>query len=179
MNLVENIMKKTKPIDKIYLKLNETSQAYSQFSTDENPSLNPEFADLIANLSDDNSTKNDVEINIHLEKPVSLEEKQYLSSTIKRHFKHHLNDINNEKNRMWATTIFLMLASVISILLYHFVVPIVESFLLELILEIAAWVFVWEFLYALFFEITKVNFKAHLTKRIIKADIKFIEKQIN
>ena len=172
-------MKKSKKIDKIYLKLNDTSQAYSEFSTEENPSLNPEFADLIANLSDDNSTKNNVEINIHLENAVSLEEKQNLSSTIKRHFKHQLNDINNEKNRMWTTTIFLMLASIVSILLYHFIVPSLESFLLELILEIAAWVFVWEFLYALFFEITKVNFKAHLTKRIIKADVKFIEKQIN
>lgn len=176
---MENIMKKNKQIDKIYLKLNDTNQAYSEFSTEENPSLNPEFADLIANLSDDNSTKNDVEINIHLESPVSMEEKQHLTSTIKTHFKHQLNDINNEKNRMWTTTIFLMLASVISILLYHFIAPVVASFLLELILEIAAWVFVWEFLYALFFEITKVQFKAHLTKRIINADIKFIEKQIN
>lgn len=172
-------MKKTKPIDKIYLKLSDTSSAYSQFSTEENPSLNPEFADLIANLSNDNSAKNDIEININLENPISLEEKHYLSSTIKRHFKHHLNDINNEKNRMWTTTIFLMLASIISILLYHFVAPIIENFLLQLVIEIAAWVFVWEFLYALFFEITKINFKAYLTRRIIKADIKFIEKQIN
>ena len=58
-------MKKLKPIDKIYLKLADTNQAYSQFSTDETPSLNPEFADLIANLSDDNSTKNNVEIKVN------------------------------------------------------------------------------------------------------------------
>ena len=60
---MENIMKKTKPIDKVYLKLSDTSSAYSQFSTEENPSLNPEFADLITNLSNDNSAKNDIEIN--------------------------------------------------------------------------------------------------------------------
>lgn len=172
-------MKKTKSIDKIYLKLADSSLAYSEFSTEENPSLNPEFADLIANLSDDDSTKNDVEVNIHLETPATMESKQHLASTIKKHFKHQLNDINNEKNRLWITTILLIIASVISIVVYHFLAPTIESFLFELILEIGAWVFVWECLYALFFEIPKVQFKSHLTKRIIKADIKFIEKQIN
>lgn len=169
-------MNNHKPIDRIHLKLDDVNSAYSQFSTEENPALNPEFADLIANLSDDNSTKNEVEINIQLNDQVSMEEKQHLTSTIKGHFEHQLNDVNNKKNRLWTTTIFLMIASVLSIVLYHFVVPELDSFLLELILEIGAWVFVWEFFYALFFEIPKVQFKAHLIKRIIKANIKYIEK---
>jgi len=172
-------MNRNKPVDKIYVRLENTAHAYSEYSTDENPSLNTEFAEHLADLSNDKSVGNPIEINIKLDTPVSMEEKQHLISTIHTHFKHKLNDINNQKNRIWLITGVLLFLGIASLLLYHFLVPHVNSFLTEMLLEIGTWVFVWEFFYALFFELPSVNFKAHQTKRIINANIKFLENQIN
>lgn len=166
-------MKKKKATDKIYLKLNKISDAYSDYSTEEHITIKEEFHEHIMNLADDKSVKNDVEINIHLNTPASIDEKATLVSAIKSYNKYKVRDITNTIKLYFMIAGLLLLAGVGLSLIYFFA-PI-TNIIVEFFLEIGTWVFIWELVDIVSFQIPSIKFKAYLNTRIIKSKIKFIE----
>ena len=166
-------MKKKKSVDKLFLKLNNITDAYSDYSTKEHITIKEDFHEHIMNLADDKSIKNDVEINIHLSNPASLEEKQTLAKAIKSYNKYKVQDISNTI-RLYCMIAFLLTCAGVGLSLIYFFANI-TNIVVEFFLEIGTWVFIWELVDILSFQIPSIKFKSYLYKRIIKAKINFIQ----
>lgn len=165
---------KNKEVSKIYLKLDKISDAYSDYSTSEQVTIKEDFQQHIMNLADDKSIRNNVEINIHLATPASDDEKKSLIYAIKTHNKNLIRDTKNTQKRYLLLSALLLMASIVTALIYLHITEYVKSAIVEFFLEVGAWVFLWELVDILSFQLPSIWFKAYLNKRIIKSKINFI-----
>lgn len=165
---------KNKEVSKIYLKLDRISDAYSDYSTTEQVSIKEDFQQHIMNLADDKSIRNNVEINIHLSTPATNDEKNSLVSAIKTHNRNLIRDTLNMQKRYLLISALLLVASIFTALIYLHITEFVKSEILEFFLEVGAWVFLWELVDIISFQLPSIWFKAYLNKRIIKSKINFI-----
>lgn len=166
-------MKKKKSVDKIFLKLNNITDAYSDYSTNEHITIKEDFHEHIMNLADDKSIKNNVEINIHLSNHATLEEKQTLATAIKSYSKYKIQDIAN-RIRLYCMIAFLLTCAGVGLSLIYFFANI-TNIVVEFFLEIGTWVFIWELVDILSFQIPSIKFKSYLYKRIVNSKINFIQ----
>lgn len=165
---------KNKEVSQIYLKLDKISDAYSYYSTTEWVSIKEDFQQHIMNLADDKSIRNNIEINIHLGTPATETEKNALVSAIKTHNKNLIQDTKNTQKRYLLLSALLLIASIATALIYLHITEYVKSAIVEFFLEVGAWVFLWELVDILSFQLPSIWFKAYLNKRIIKSKINFI-----
>lgn len=161
-----------KNCERILIKLSNIEDAYSVYSADSNLELKTEFATHIVNQANDLNRNSDIKIDIKMDESSTAQQKQNLKNTITRHFMREVEEVNQEQKKFALTACVMLLVGVAIGLLYHFFDG--KVFVFELMFEVGAWVFIWETVHILGFQIPQMRFSNRLSKRLALAQIDFI-----
>lgn len=161
-----------KNTEKIQVQLDRLDDAYSIYSVESNEELKTEFATHIINQANDLKRDSNIEINISLAEKCSREQKDNLKQTIKKHFQREVEEVKDEQIKFVLTACIMLIIGTLIGLMYHFFDG--KVFVFELMFEVGAWVFIWETVHILGFQIPEMRFKNRITKRLARAEINFV-----
>ena len=161
-----------KRVEQILIQLDSLDHSYSIYSTDNNEELNSEFATHIVNKAGDLNYKSNIEIDIKLGQKCTDAKKQQLKNTIIHHFKREADEVKSQQKKFVMMACIMLMIGVAIGLAYHFFDG--KVFVFELMFEVGAWVFIWETVHILGFQIPEMRFKNRITKRLSLAEIKFV-----
>jgi len=125
----------------IDVKIDNHNQLYSSFNYDNNESLNNEFCDYIWNNSKLAPINKDVTINIY---DNTNNDKTQIESAIKNHYRREYKQAKLNLNKINIFTLGCMIAGVLCLLLLVFFHNAINNYYIDIILEVASWVFIWE-----------------------------------
>lgn len=130
--------------------------------------LNTEFSEYVFDKAKDLPVGEDVRINIHTEESIDAAE---VTQALKRHYRMQYKQAKKEFKRMtWISAVMTALgiiALTALILINHFT----DNLYITSIVEIAAWVFIWEAVDYFFLQRPVVKAKCILIQRIYAAEI--------
>lgn len=130
--------------------------------------LNPEFCDYIFDKAKNRSVKGELAINIHTDADISADE---VRATVKNHFGAEYLAAKRELKRLSVISIIMtalgVLTLAVMILLNHFF----DNFYVNTVVEIAAWVFIWEAVDYFFLQRPVTKGRCLLIQRIYTANI--------
>ncbi len=160
-----------KEVEKISIKLNSLDDAYSRFSTNDDKGLDGELASHVLDRADDVSIKTDLQINVNVDKEHTQEEKDIFKSVFANHFARRVKE---EKRSILKKYLISSIMLVIGIMLTVIFRTIPEKFFMfEFVVEIGAWVFIWEAVYVFAFNIPFSHTKSIYYKKLMNANILF------
>ena len=162
-------MKKT---EILFIQLDNIDDAYSIYSVDENMELKTEFSSHIVNQANDLNYKSNIEINIKLDGKCTKEQKINLKNTITKHFKREVDEVKDKQRKYIFVAVLMLIIGMTVGTLYHFFDG--KAFMFELVFEVGAWVFIWETVHIIGFQIPEMRKKNRLSKRLSLATIKYI-----
>lgn len=157
--------------EEISVKLETLEDAYSRFSTSNNRALDDELSSTIINMSKSVDRKSEIQLNMHIEGGCDDNDKAKLKKDIKNHFSREKNEIDVTIKRIViiASLLFVFGAGLIAML-----ATISMGFVLYTIVEICSWVFLWECVDLICFQISINRLKLKNYNRLIKMEINFI-----
>ena len=161
-----------KSTHKLQVQLDKLDDAYSIYSVDSNMELKTEFVTHIINQANDIKRDANIEINISLAEKCGREQKDNLKQTIKKHFQREVEEVKDEQIKFVLTACIMLFIGISIGLIYHFFDG--KVFVFELMFEVGAWVFIWETVHILGFQIPEMRFKNRITKRLARAEINFV-----
>ncbi len=159
--------------EKIFIKLDSLEDAYSRFSADDDKRLDGEFVSHMVDRADDVSVKTDLEINIKLESKHSQEEKETFKKIFANHFSRRMKEEKRNILKKYIISSFMLLVGILLTIIFR-VIP-EEFFMFEFVVEIGAWVFIWEAVYVFAFNIPFSHTKNIYHKKLSKANIVYEE----
>lgn len=169
-------MKKTKSVDNdklINIKVENKDQIISNFSYDENDILNKDLSEYIVDKSKNTRITQDIQLNIYSKDNI---DKNEIQSTIKNHFQEEYLESKSELKRL---NIFIITMFVLGVLTFAILVALYNrsfsNIYFEMILEIAAWVFIWEAVDGLFLQRPKIRRKNIQMQKLYSAKIEVIK----
>ncbi len=125
----------------INVKACDSEHIFSQFNFDSNEKLNPELEEYIVDKAKSVPLNKDIKIKIYTEKEADQQE---VASALKNNFKKDYWMTKEELKRTLVFSLIMFLvgtAFLISLLFMH---KFFYNNYLEIVLEIVAWVFIWE-----------------------------------
>ncbi|MDE7070996.1 MAG: hypothetical protein K2O86_03370 [Clostridia bacterium] len=151
----------------INVKINGKDQLFSTYSYSEDK-LNSEFSNYVFDKAKDAPIKEKIKIKIHSASDIDASEvQQSLKSHCKSAYKESKKEIKRILLVSTIMTILGILALTALILINHFT----ENIYITSIVEIAAWVFIWEAVDYFFLQRPVVKGKCLLIQRIYMAEI--------
>ena len=155
--------------ENLYIKLDNLDDAYSKFSSDTNRVLNEELGVSINNMAKSVDRKNNINLNIEVD-DCNKEKQDELAGDIKKYFSREKMEIDLTIKRIWiiASLLFVFGAGLIAV-----IATINMSFVLYTIVEICAWVFLWECVDLLCFQIPINRLRERRYEKLIKMKISF------
>ena len=151
----------------INVKINGKDQLFSTYSYSEDK-LNSEFSNYVFDKAKDAPIKEKIKIKIHSASDIDASEvQQSLKSHCKSAYKESKKEIKRILLVSTIMTILGILALTALILINHFT----ENIYITSIVEIAAWVFIWEAVDFFFLQRPVVKGKCLLIQRIYMAEI--------
>lgn len=161
--------KNQEEIEKISVKISKIEQAYSNYSYQDKKILNSKLADYI-NESEKGIKSKKLELDIKFDNKITEDEKIEFANTIRSYYSNQYQEINKTILMYDLVSIFLILVGMLFLVLHIFSS---EYVFLEKMLEIAAWVFVWEFIHITVFKRTLKVIDRKKIKKILDAKIDF------
>ena len=159
--------------DIINIKVENKSQIISNYSYDENDKLNKELSEFIIAKSKRTHLSKDIQLNFYSSEKV---EKSEIQSTINNHFHEEYIESKNELKRL---NIFVIIMFALGVLTFSILVALYNknfsNFYFEMVLEIAAWVFIWEGVDAFFLERPKIQGRTMQMKKLSLAEVDVID----
>ncbi len=156
----------------INIKIENKEQAISPFSYDENDKLNSDLSEFIIDKSKGVRMRQEIQLNIFTDAPLRKEEMQV---TICNHFAQELEE---GKRELRKTNIFSLVMLLLGIGTFAILATLYNSgfsnFYFESILEIAAWVFVWEAIDSIFLERPKVRRRKIQMQKLSSAKVEIL-----
>lgn len=126
--------------DVINVKVNDISQIFSQFNYDCDDKLNPEFSEYLWDKANQSSLKDNLQIDIHTDQQMNGDE---VSNAIRHHYAREYAVAKKELNRSTRFSLIMLLCGLVSLCL-TFLIYSYDVQYFGLIMEIVAWVFLWE-----------------------------------
>ena len=161
-----------KNTERILIQLDNLDDAYSIYSVDNNMELKTEFVTHIVNQANDLNYTSNIEIDIKLSEKCDDAQKQHLKNDIIRYFKREVDEVKQRQKKFALMACVMLLIGVAIGLVYHFFDG--KVFVFELVFEIGAWVFIWETVHIMGFQIPEMRFKNRISKRLAMAKITFV-----
>ena len=163
----------------IRVKLENIHDGYLPYSSDSNTELTEEFANHILNLTNDNPNKGALDIIVELENPATQNEKAHFTRSLKKYFSNSISE-TSKKQRHYLLIAGIMLTvgimlSASMLFALSFMGESIWTSLLEVFLEVSAWVFLWEAVDIACFKIPTIRFESRHNKRLLKSNIYFHE----
>lgn len=170
---MEDDNNKSKVVDckTINIKVENKEQIISQFSYDENDKINKDLADFIESKSKDVHFSQDIQLNFYSKTSINVDE---IQNTIKNHFSSECVQISQDLKRANVSVVILMLLGVIGLACLVWVNKVFDNFYFQMILEIAAWVFIWEAVNILFLQRPKIRRKFLQIQKLSSAKVNII-----
>ena len=141
----------------INIKVQNKEQIISNFSYDENDKINKDLSEFIVAKSKRVHISKDIKLNFYTNEHI---DKNEIQSTIKNHFHEEYLESKSELKRL---NIFIITMLILGVLTFAILVALYNrnfsNFYFEMILEIAAWVFIWESVDATFLQRPKIRRK--------------------
>ena len=161
--------KNQEEIEKISVKISKIEQAYSNYSYQDKKILDYKLAAYI-NVREKGIKSKKLELDIKFDNKITEDEKIEFANTIRSYYSNQYQEINKTILMYDLVSIFLILVGMLFLVLHIFSS---EYIFLEKMLEIAAWVFVWEFIHITVFKRTLKVIDRKKIKKILDAKIDF------
>lgn len=157
----------------IEIGLEDIDDFYSPYSLKSNKQIDKDVDDHITNVANYIPINKDIDLDIYLEKMPDSKTQKEAITTFRKSYAEYLLELNAEKKRLLILASILFLIG-ISFLTCLFVLNLSEkSLFVYSLVEIAAWVFVWEALDISCFHCHSINVKSKRAKKLLNADITF------
>ena len=166
-----------KSTSKIKIRIEDSEDLYSKYSTEDNIVLNSEAVSFIEAELKNVDSKSEVKVVVETPNEISEERKNICKVSIRKHFKNHVMEANQLIKK------YLVLAGII------FVVSLIFGWLsvmgqkwnfpqiCMIFIEVLTWVFGWEFIDILVFMIPIKRFKTRKIRKISNAKFEFVVKK--
>lgn len=156
----------------IDIKVENTEQIFSSYSYNKNDRLNKNLSEYIEEKSKRVFLSKNIRLNFHSSESINKEE---LQKSIKSHYGEEKIDAREELIKSNIFTIIMMALGFITlVLLVTLHNKSFMNFYFEMILEIAAWVFIWEAVYNFFLVRPKIRRRYIKMKKLSNALIELI-----
>lgn len=164
---------KEKQVGKISLHLSEINNAYSTFSDLKNDVvvLDDAFINYIEESAKENVKKDEIELHLNVDEKVDEKSKEKFSEVFKKHYRHEQEENAKTIKRLNIISFSLLGIGAIIIVLLHFLFSLNVPYIVTTILEICAWVFVWEFVDTFFFKKFGYKIKKMFYNKLEQASI--------
>ena len=169
-------MKKSQSVDDykiINIKVENKNQIISNFSYNENDRLSKELSEYLVEKSKNARITQEIQLNFYSKDNI---DKNEIQATINNHFHEEYLESKNELKRL---NIFIITMFVLGVLTLAVLVALYNrnfiNFYFEMILEIAAWVFIWEAIDGLFLQRPKIRRKNIQIQKLCSAKIEVIK----
>lgn len=157
------------------IKFGKIDDAYSKFSTDTNKVLDESAGDYIYESFKDLQNKSNKTLEIYLDESCSEEEKEECKNVIKRYFSNDYNDYKEENLKLTIVSLTLLIIGIVFVGLLVLLESLNVPYAISIIMEIIAWVFVWEFVDVFVFSRFTNRIKMRRIKKVLDAEIIFKE----
>lgn len=151
----------------VSIKVNSKEQIYSAYSYSEDK-LNQEFCDYIYDKAKKIPMPNDITIQLHSKENINKTE---LENTLKKHYSNEYRETKNKMKHISVIALIMTLLGVgvlaVLLLLNHFF----NNFYVTTVLEIAAWVFIWEAVDFFFLQRPTLKAKCLIIQKIYSSKI--------
>ncbi len=156
----------------INIKVTDKEQLISNFSYDENDKINKDLSEFIVAKSKRVHISKDIKLNFYTNEHI---DKNEIQSTIKNHFHEEYLESKSELKRL---NIFIITMLILGVLTFAILVALYNrnfsNFYFEMILEIAAWVFIWESVDATFLQRPKIRRKNIQMQKLSSAQVEVV-----
>ncbi len=156
----------------INIKVQNKEQIISNYSYDENDKINKDLSEFIVAKSKRVHISKDIKLNFYTNEHI---DKNEIQSTIKNHFHEEYLESKSELKRL---NIFIITMLALGVLTFAILVALYNrnfsNFYFEMILEIAAWVFIWESVDATFLQRPKIRRKNIQMQKLSSAQVEVV-----
>ena len=157
----------------IELRVENKSELYSKFSTDNNKVVNEEVISYIENSARKLPNKENLQINIESGTKLIKDEQDEFKEAFQKYYKNKNVENSKHTNFFYLLSIVFLLVGMACIVGLNFLKNSNVSYVAETILEVVSWVFIWEFVDILCFKIGIDFFKRRKNNKILKSEIVF------
>lgn len=154
----------------IDVKIEGPENVFSLYNYENDDTLNKDFGDYLWQKAKHISTFKDIEINVHTTENI---EGKAIQDSIKKHYKKEYIEIKEEIKRTNVWSVLNLLLG----LLFLFGLYLVQGhnfYFLNMVLEIMAWVLVWEAGDLFFFKRRKHHKEMLITQKLYNASVKIV-----
>lgn len=160
--------------ENISIKLNNISEAYSRFSTPNHVTMDSDLDDHIKNSIQSKKGKVQFSLNVELQENATEKEKEQFCKMVHNHFAYSESDVSRDIKWMFGISAVLFIIGALMIMCLTIMQNYNVSFIIYTIVEIFAWVFVWECVDILFFQFPLKYFRLKRLSYLKNIPIVFI-----
>lgn len=151
----------------IDIKCQSREQIFSSYSCS-GDRLNPEFCDYLLDTAKKTPLVHDITIKIHSDDNIHADEVQ---KTLKLHYGNEYKETKKQLKRLTVISIIMILLGILALSIFVLLSHFWDNFYISTIVEIAAWVFVWEAVDYFFLQRPLVKAKCLLLQKLYSAKI--------
>lgn len=176
-NLDKEIMSRVKDVQDntnfcMNVKVENSHQIFSKFNYDKEDTLNPEFCDYLLTNAKLMSPTADIKIKIHSNENIDTGK---VSKAIKCHFSRDYAETKAYFAKNNISALFSLLLGILSLAILIIFYNSFDNFYITTIIEIIAWVFVWEAADKFFYDRSRIKRKCMILQKIYNSSVE-IEK---
>lgn len=154
------------------ISIKDKQEVLSPYFYDDKEVINVEFADMLSNVASTVPLKKDIHLSLHCD-DIKDEDKLRYSKAIKNYYENKMLDaqirLKNNTNMLLLTIVFAIIALAGLFVVNYFSVP----WILTEVVDIVAWVFVWEVVDITFFQRTLIRYEYKRAKNLYKSKISY------
>ncbi|MDE7257473.1 MAG: hypothetical protein K2N50_05920, partial [Clostridia bacterium] len=144
------------------IKIGSREQIFSAYSYS-GDKLNSEFCDFIYEKAKRAPINGELSLKIYTDQPIEADE---VGKTLKSHYSNEYREAKQDMKRVTTIAIFMAFFGVLTLGLFVLLNHFWDNFYISTIVEIAAWVFVWEAVDFFFLQRPQIKGKLLLIQRI-------------
>lgn len=154
------------------IKVENSNQIFSKFNYDNEDTLNPEFCEHLLTNAKLMPPMADIKIKIHSNENIDPKK---VSTAIKSHFTRDYAETKNSLAKNNISSLISLLLGILSLAILIIFYNSFDNFYVTTIIEIIAWVFVWEAADRFFYDRSRIKQKLFILQKIYSAEVE-IEK---
>lgn len=155
----------------INVKADEKGQVFSSYNFESNEKLNDELSDFIYDKAKDVPANKDIKIKIFTD--FKADEKE-VQDAIKNNYKKEYINLKSEMKRNYIFSAVMFVLGIVTLTLLLLMHSWFYNVYLEIILEIATWVFIWEAVDSFFLQRAQLKRKCLTMLKLYSAEINIV-----
>jgi len=155
----------------INIKVDNKEQIISKYSYDETDKLNKDLSEFIIDKTKRTPINSNIKLNFYSKTNI---EKTEVERTIRNHFTDELLDAKDDLKKSNIIALIMLLFGVITFAILFASYNLFSNIYFEMVMEIAAWVFIWESVDVIFLQRPKIRRTCLQYQKICLAEVEII-----